>query len=103
MFTRVVSGIVLNEDTVNRAIIVRIVAGTAALIAVVILAIWGLGGFSGLSINGAVALILGISVTMGLGTGLMALVFWSARSDYDEAVYRAGGSTPPPENGSRGR
>lgn len=72
----------------NRTIIVRIVAGAAAAIAMVILATWALGIFSRLSHIGAVALIAGTILTMGLGIGLMTLVFWSARSGRDEVAYR---------------
>jgi len=64
----------------------RIVAATAAFIVAVVLATWALGGFAGLSGAGDAALILGIAVTLALGVGLMALVFYSSRSEQDEAV-----------------
>ena len=73
----------------NRKSILRIVAGTAALIVAVVLATWALGGFAGMSGAGDVALILGIAATLSLGIGLMALVFYSSRSEQDEAVHHA--------------
>ena len=66
----------------------RIVAGTFALAVVVILGAWALGGFEGLGAGGAVALILGIMVSAGVGIGLMAAVFYSNRA-HDEAVHNA--------------
>lgn len=50
---------------------------------------WAFGGFDqlGLSESGAVALCVGIIFTSLLGVGLMALVFYSDRSNVDEAVY----------------
>jgi hypothetical protein len=74
----------------NRNSILRIVAGTAAIIVAVILVTWALGGFTGMSGAGDVALILGIAVTLALGIGLMTLVFYSSRSERDEAVRGAG-------------
>jgi hypothetical protein len=71
-----------------RQSVFRIVAGAVALVVALILATWALGGFTGLSTAGDVALILGITLTIGLGIGLMALVFYSSRSERDEAVYR---------------
>lgn len=35
------------------------------------------------STNGKIAMLFGIAVTMLLGVGLMALVFWSSRKGYD--------------------
>jgi hypothetical protein len=75
-----------------RQSVVRIIAGAAAVVVALILATWALGGFSGLTPAGVVALVLGITLTIGLGIGLMALVFYSSRSERDEAVYRSAGS-----------
>ena len=36
-----------------------------------------------ISTNGMIALVLGIVLSMALGGGLMALVFWSNRKGYD--------------------
>jgi len=41
-----------------------------------------------MSIHGWIALTLGVVVTMAVGVGLMALVFFSARRGYDDAVGR---------------
>jgi hypothetical protein len=69
--------------------ILRIIAGTAAMTLLVILVTWAVGGFTGLSGAGDVALIFGITVTLALGIGLMALVFYSSRSEQDELVQQA--------------
>jgi hypothetical protein len=64
----------------------------AALIVVVLCTFWAIGGFAeaGLSTEGWIAMVLGIGFTSGLGVALMALVFHSARRDYDEDAYRTG-------------
>ena len=64
----------------------------AVLLAAVLLTLWAFGGFaeSGLSGQGWIALALGIAFTSGIGVALMALVFHSARNDYDEDAYRTG-------------
>ena len=63
-----------------------------ALVVVVFGTIWAVGGLaeSGLSTHGWIAMALGIVFTSALGVGLMALVFHSAREDYDEAAHRVG-------------
>jgi hypothetical protein len=43
-----------------------------------------------LSAEGWFALGLGIAFTSGIAVALMALVFYSARTDYDEEAYRIG-------------
>jgi hypothetical protein len=64
----------------------------AALVVVVLVTLWVVGGFdeSGLSVQGWVAMFLGITLTSALGVALMALVFYSDRKDYDEDAHRAG-------------
>jgi hypothetical protein len=71
-------------------------AFNAALIAVVLLMLWAVGSFedAGLSAQGWVALFLGIALTSALGVALMALVFHSARRDYDDDAHRAGRPDP---------
>jgi hypothetical protein len=59
------------------------VAAVAAVVAVVA-GLWGDIGGSGMSPAGWVAMLLGILATLGLGVGLMALVFISNRRGYDE-------------------
>jgi uncharacterized membrane protein len=70
----------------------RRVGTIAIVVAVVIVAIvvtisvgnWNFVGNSGIDLNGWIALILGVVVTLALGIGLMALVFISNRRGYDE-------------------
>jgi hypothetical protein len=64
----------------------------ALLFVVVLAALWAFGGFAGegLSAEGWFALGLGIAFTSGIAVALMALVFYSARTDYDEEAYRIG-------------
>ena len=62
-------------------------------IAGVVLLLWAVNGFGdlGLDWQGALALVLGIVLTSGLGVGLMAASFYSDRSrrdDGDEARKR---------------
>lgn len=63
------------------------VSGGALFVAVVAagaIANWREIGDVGIDLNGWIALILGVLVTLGLGIGLMALVFISNRRGYDE-------------------
>jgi hypothetical protein len=66
----------------------RFVAGSLGGAVVLILLFLGLFGFRqlGLSLNGAIALTLGIVLTVGLGVGLMGLVFYSDRSGRDDVA-----------------
>ena len=45
---------------------------------------WNVIGDSGIDLNGWIALVLGVLVTMAVGVGLMALIFISNRRGYDE-------------------
>ena len=67
----------------------------ALLFAVVLATLWAVGGFAetGLSGTGWSALCFGVAATSGLGVGLMALVFYSNRKDYDEDAYGSGRPT----------
>ena len=58
------------------------VAAIAAILAV----IWAANGLdtAGLSTNGIVAIVLGVTLTVLLAVGLMALVFYSNRSGRDD-------------------
>jgi hypothetical protein len=63
------------------------VAAAAAAVAIVGAASivnWGSGDNVGISLNGWIALILGVLATLGVGVGLMTLVFISNRRGYDE-------------------
>jgi hypothetical protein len=72
--------------------------GVASLggIAAVLLALWGMNGFRdlGLGTAGTVAVVLGILATSALGVALMALIFYSDRSNADEEVSRAAANGP---------
>jgi hypothetical protein len=83
--------------------IVIFAATSTAAVAVVVFLIWAMNGFVnlasiGLSGSVLVALILGIVLSTGLGVGLMGLVFYSDRTDRDEAVYHA--SQPDRQEGN---
>ena len=66
----------------------KVVAGTLALSLLVLLAAYLLGGFAGLTANGAGALIFGVIASFGLGLGLMVAVFHSSHK-YDDAAHYA--------------
>ena len=59
------------------AAVLAAVAGTAVVD-------WNSVGNSGISLNGWIALFLGVLMTLAIGVGLMALVFISSRRGYDE-------------------
>ena len=65
---------------------IAVAVATVAVIAVVVVVVgpWGDIGDSGMSGAGWVAMLLGIVATLGLGIGLMALVFISNRRGYDD-------------------
>jgi hypothetical protein len=73
------------------------------VVTVVLLALWGMGGFSGLDRTGDIALVLGIIFTSGLGAALMALLFYSDRSNADEDAYHAAdrAGEAPTDRGTR--
>lgn len=68
----------------------------ALLFAVVLVALWVFGGFADevLGGEGWIAMALGILFTSAIGVALMALVFFSARKNYDDDAYRAGRPEP---------
>ena len=69
-----------------------IAAGIAAAVlmavVVVVTGLWSGIGDSDISGAGWLALALGVVVTLGLGVGLMALVFISSRRGYDEGAHK---------------
>jgi len=69
-----------------RAAWIAVVVAAAAVIAVAVLmaGIWSDIGDAEMSAAGWGALVLGVLVTLGLGVGLMSLVFISHRRGYDE-------------------
>jgi hypothetical protein len=85
-----VSGTPSDGSPVMRSLSISQVAGGAvALIVLTLLGAWIFGGFSGLGTGGTIALILGITLSVALGVGLMAATFYSSRGQ-DEVVYQAG-------------
>jgi hypothetical protein len=54
------------------------------VVVVVITSLWSRLGESEISLAGWLAITLGVILTLGLGIGLMALVFISSRRGYDE-------------------
>jgi hypothetical protein len=77
-----------------RRMILPIVITTTilALVGVVGFQIWSTVADGGLSGHGYVAMALGVVFTLALGIGLMALVFYSHRRGYDDAVSSQDGS-----------
>jgi hypothetical protein len=63
-----------------------------ALLAFVYLALWAFNGFQGVGLDwpGTIALALGTVLAAGLGVGLMALIFYSDRSERDRGIGGAG-------------
>ena len=65
-----------------------IAAGIAAAVVMALVVVsvgnWERIGDVGIGLNGWIALVLGIVVTMAVGIGLMALIFISSRRGYDE-------------------
>jgi hypothetical protein len=89
----------------RRWIIIFSLASVGAVVAVLLL-LWAWSGFGDIGVTGSalVALIIGVIFTTGLGVALMALVFYSARSEVDEDVYQANlPSEPNPDGGTPDR
>jgi hypothetical protein len=74
----------------RRWIAIFSIASVGAVAAVLFL-LWAMSGFGDIGVTGnaLVALIIGVIFSTGLGVALMALVFYSARSEVDEDVYQA--------------
>jgi len=68
----------------GNCIAVTIAAGAVLVMVVVIASLWSGLGESEISLAGWLAMALGVILTLGLGIGLMALVFISSRRGYDE-------------------
>jgi hypothetical protein len=71
-------------------IAIVVAALIVAIVVVISVGNWNLVGNSGIDLNGWIALILGVVVTLAVGIGLMALVFISNRGGYDEPPDRRG-------------
>lgn len=59
-------------------------AGAVAIAAAVSVINWRVIGDSGIDLNGWIAMIFGVLLTLALGVGLMTLVFISNRRGYDD-------------------
>jgi hypothetical protein len=68
--------------------VAAIILGGLSILSVTFLVQAWTGIEAEMSIHGWIALTLGVVVTMAVGVGLMALVFFSARRGYDDAVAR---------------
>ena len=79
------------------AFTVAVLVGLLALSAGVALWAWQEIGDVEMSWHGVIALSLGVAVTILLGGGLMALVFFSSRHGYDERAHQ-GDDKPPPDD-----
>ena len=64
------------------------VAGTLLLTIATVAGAYVFGGLTGVSTKGIIALILGVTLSYGLGVGLMAAIFHSSRF-YDESAHKA--------------
>ena len=67
----------------RRSVLIAIALVLACFAGVAVYAWWTLRG-SDMSAVGAVVLGVGILVTLGLGVGLMSLVYYSNRAGYDD-------------------
>jgi ABC-type multidrug transport system permease subunit len=76
--------------SVRNWVAVAIAGSAVVVIGVLIAAAWTGMGDSEISVAGWLAMGLGVIVTLGLGIGLMALVFISNRRGYDEIGRRDG-------------
>jgi hypothetical protein len=64
--------------------VLAIAAAAVACVAAFVAALWAELGDAEMSAAGWAAMLLGMVVTLGLGFGLMALVFYSNRRGYDD-------------------
>jgi hypothetical protein len=72
-------------EKLSRAGLVALLVMAGLLIAAIVYAVGVWQAMAGVTMSGWgwLFLILGIVVTIGLGAGLMGLVFYSSRHDYD--------------------
>jgi hypothetical protein len=81
---------------VRTALTVAVLLGLLALSVGVAIWAWQEIGDVEMSWHGVIALGLGVAVTILLGAGLMALVFFSSRRGYDARAHQ-GDDEPPPD------
>ena len=63
---------------------------SVAIVVTISVGNWNFVGNSGIDLNGWIALILGVVVTLAVGIGLMTLVFVSNRRGYDDPPDKSG-------------
>ena len=66
-------------------IAVTIAAIVVAAVSAIVAGMWAAIGEVDISAGGWAAMVYGVLVALGLGFGLMALLFFSSRRGYDEA------------------
>ena len=67
-------------------LLVGTLGGILLLAVVLAVVVWSGIGDAGISGHGYTAMLLGVLFTVGLGAGLMSLVFYSHSHGYDDAV-----------------
>ncbi len=65
-------------------IAVGVALATVIVVVVVAVVNWSSVDGADISLNGWIALVLGVLATLGVGVGLMSLVFISSRGGYDD-------------------
>ncbi len=70
----------------NAALLAGVLGAILAVAIVMAVDVWSGAGDTGMSVHGYIAMGLGAIVTLLLGGGLMALVFFSSRHGYDDAA-----------------
>ncbi|MGE0240164.1 MAG: hypothetical protein AB7S59_15705 [Parvibaculaceae bacterium] len=78
-----------NDRLAKHSPVAMTVVATVILSVLSILGTYILGGFTGLTGNGAGALIFGVFASFALGVGLMVAIFHSSRGYDDQAHYAA--------------
>jgi hypothetical protein len=72
----------------RRSDIVKIIIIVSTLTLLILGGAYLFGGFEGISGHGLGALVLGVTVSLALGVGLMVLMYSSSR-EHDEAAHNA--------------
>jgi hypothetical protein len=93
-----------DEARARRFPVRTLVIANAIILVAGFFLVWGTGMFgSDIDWQGWIAIFLALLVTSGLGSGLMALAFFSSRIERDEAVYRVEKDGPKGPPGDRPR
>ena len=81
---RPAAGRMAPSKALHNWIAVAVAAAAVLIVVILIESFWAGLGESEISLAGWLAMGLGVILTLGLGIGLMALVFISSRRGYDE-------------------